>query len=327
MVEKLLEIKDLIVQYKVGNEVTKAVNRITLTLEKGESLGLVGETGAGKTTTARAIMQLIPSPPGKIVGGEILYEGEDLIKKNASEMRKVRGNKISMIFQDPMSALNPSHTVGEQIAEVIQLHQNVSKKEALEKAKKMMELVGIEGARHDEFPHNFSGGMKQRIVIAIALACNPSLLIADEPTTALDVTIQAQMMDLIERLKEEFNTSLLLITHDLGVVAEVCSKVAIIYAGEIVEYGTLAHIYNNTKHPYTNGLFGSIPNFNENVHRLKPIPGLMPDPTNLPEGCSFAERCQDVMEICRRGEIPISEVEPDHFVKCMKYCYRGRNKK
>lgn len=320
MAEILLEIKDLMVQYKVGNEVTKAVNGITLTLEKGESMGLVGETGAGKTTTARAIMQLVPSPPGKIVGGQILYDGEDLIKKNASKMRKVRGHKISMIFQDPMTALNPVYTVGEQIAEVIQLHQNVSKREALEKAKKMMELVGIEGARHDEFPHNFSGGMKQRIVIAIALACNPSLLIADEPTTALDVTIQAQVMDLIERLKEEFNTSLLLITHDLGIVAEVCSKVAIIYAGKIVEYGTLDHIYNNTKHPYTIGLFGSIPNFNENVHRLKPIPGLMPDPSNLPEGCSFAERCKDVMDICRRGDIPVYEVEPNHLVKCLKYC-------
>lgn len=325
MAETLLEIKDLSVYYTIGKDVTKAVDGITLTLEKGESLGLVGETGAGKTTTARAIMQLIPSPPGKIVGGEILYDGEDLTQKSAQELRTIRGNKISMIFQDPMTALNPVHTVGRQIAEVIELHQHLPKKEALEKAKLMMEQVGIEGARHDEYPHNFSGGMKQRIVIAIALACNPSLLIADEPTTALDVTIQAQILDMIERLKEEFHTSLLLITHDLGVVAEVCSKVAIIYAGKIVEYGTLAHIYNNTKHPYTIGLFGSIPNFNESVPRLKPIPGLMPDPANLPEGCSFAARCEDAADTCRQGDIPVFEVEPNHFVKCLKYSCGGEN--
>lgn len=321
--KNILEIKNLHIHYTANREIIKAVNGISFTLERGESLGLVGETGAGKTTTAKAIMRQVPNPPGKIVAGEILFNGEDLMKKTKRQMEKIRGKEISMIFQDPMTALNPVFTVGEQIAEVIRLHQNVSGKEALERAKKMMEMVGIEGARHGEYPHQFSGGMKQRIVIAIAIACSPSLLIADEPTTALDVTIQAQVMDLIERLKKNLNTSLLLITHDLGIVAEMCQKVAIVYAGEIVEYGTLEHIYKNTKHPYTIGLFNSLPNFNETVRRLKPIPGLMPDPTNLPEGCAFAERCEEATDACCCGKIPSVEVEAGHFVKCIK-CKGGR---
>ena len=242
MSEKILEIKDLFVQYTAGKDIVRAVNGISLTLEQGESLGLVGETGAGKTTTALSIMRLIPHPPGKITGGEIRYRGENLMEKSEAEMRKIRGHEISMIFQDPMTALNPMLSVGDQIAEVVRLHQKISRADAMRKACEMMEIVGIEGGRANEYPHQFSGGMKQRIVIAIALACNPSLLIADEPTTALDVTIQAQVLELIEQLKQKFNTSLLLITHDLGVVAEVCSKVAIVYAGEIVEYGTLKHI-------------------------------------------------------------------------------------
>lgn len=319
MNEKILEVKNLKVQYSSGKKVVKAVNDISFTLEEGESLGLVGETGAGKTTTALSIMQLIPNPPGKIVGGEIIYKGEDLIKKSEVEKRKIRGHEISMIFQDPMTALNPMMTVGNQIAEVIQLHQDVTKEEAKKRACEMMEVVGIDGERSDEYPHQFSGGMKQRIVIAIALACNPALLIADEPTTALDVTIQAQVLDLIEKLKVKFNTSLLLITHDLGVVAEICDKVAIIYAGEIVEFGTLDHIYNRTKHPYTIGLFESIPNFNESVHRLKPIPGLMPDPTELDDGCKFVSRCKEACDKCKKHEIPSIEVEPGHFVRCIKY--------
>ncbi|MBE5784295.1 MAG: ABC transporter ATP-binding protein [Clostridiales bacterium] len=319
MSENILEIKDLYVQYSAGKDTVRAVNGITLSLEKGESLGLVGETGAGKTTTALSIMGLIPNPPGKITGGEILYRGENLREKSEKEMRKIRGNEISMIFQDPMTALNPMLTVGDQIAEVIRLHQNVTKAEAFQRAKEMMEIVGIEGGRATEYPHQFSGGMKQRIVIAIALACNPSLLIADEPTTALDVTIQAQVLELIEQLKVKYDTSLLLITHDLGVVAEVCNKVAIIYAGEIVEYGTLEHIYKNPSHPYTVGLFGSIPNLNETVTRLKPIPGLMPDPTKLPAGCAFAERCGEACEKCMKGAVPYIEIEPGHMVRCTKF--------
>lgn len=319
MSEKILEINNLKIQYSSGKKKVNAVNDINLTLEKGESLGLVGETGAGKTTTALSIMQLIPNPPGKIVNGEIIYKGKDLNTKTEAEMRRIRGSEISMIFQDPMTALNPMIPVGKQIAEVIELHQDVTKAEALEKAREMMEVVGITGSRGDEYPHQFSGGMKQRIVIAIALACNPALLIADEPTTALDVTIQAQVLDLIEKLKEKFDTSLLLITHDLGVVAEICNKVAIIYAGEIVEYGTLEHIYNNTKHPYTEGLFESIPNFNESVDRLKPIAGLMPDPTELGIGCKFADRCKYVFEDCRKEDIEMIEIESGHFCRCIKY--------
>ena len=319
MAEPILEVKDLSVEYTSGKDIVKAVNGISFTLEKGELLGLVGETGAGKTTTALSIMQLIPSPPGRIVSGDIIYKGENLMQKSEREMRKIRGHEISMIFQDPMTALNPMHTVGEQIAEVIRLHQNVSKKEALEKACEMMEVVGIDGARHGEYPHQFSGGMKQRIVIAIALACNPSLLIADEPTTALDVTIQAQVLELIEKLKEDYDTSLILITHDLGVVAELCQRVAIIYAGSIVEYGTLEHVYNNTAHPYTKGLFGAIPSLDEDVDRLRPIPGLMPDPTALPVGCAFAERCEFACEACNAGPIPVTEIEPGHLVKCVLF--------
>ena len=320
----ILEIKDLTIHYITDDEVVKAVNDISISLEEGESLGLVGETGAGKTTTAMGILGLVPNPPGKIIGGEILYKGKNLLKMSDSEMRKIRGHEISMIFQDPMTALNPVLTVGDQIMEVIQLHQKVSKAEALRRAMDMMEMVGIEGGRYNEYPHQFSGGMKQRIVIAIALACNPYLLIADEPTTALDVTIQAQVLDLIDNLKKKFNTSLLLITHDLGVVAEVCDKVAIVYAGRIVEYGTLEHIYNNPKHPYTNGLFGSIPDFSKKSHRLNPIKGLMPDPSNLPEGCAFADRCPHATEICHKKQPQAIEIEPGHTVRCLLYEKEGR---
>lgn len=314
----LLNIENLVVHYITGKTVVRAVNGISLKIEKGEALGLVGETGAGKTTTAYSIMQIIPNPPGKIISGNILFEGEDLNRLSNQAMKKIRGNKISMIFQDPMTALNPVFGVGEQIAEGIRLHEKISKVQANVKAMEIMEKVGISAERFADYPHQFSGGMKQRIVIAIALACHPALLIADEPTTALDVTIQAQVLNLIQKLQKEMNTSLLLITHDLGVVTEVCQKAAIMYAGEIVEYGTLEHIYNNTRHPYTIGLFQSIPNFDESVRRLKPIQGMMSDPSNLPDGCYFAPRCPHATDVCRRGKIPVVEVESGHLVKCLK---------
>ena len=314
--ENILEIKDLTIQYHADNRFVEAVNKLNLTLGKGESLGLVGETGAGKTTTALGIMGLIPNPPGIITEGEIVFEGQDLLKLNKKKMREVRGKKISMIFQDPMTSLNPVMTVGDQIAESIRIHEKCSKAEAAAKAVEMLEMVGIPGERYSEYPHQFSGGMKQRVVIAIALSCNPELLLADEPTTALDVTIQAQVLDLIVKLKKEKQTSMILITHDLGIVAEVCDKVAIMYAGEIVEYGSLAQIYNNTCHPYTKGLFGSIPDLDSHVKRLSPIPGLMPDPANLPAGCSFCPRCSAACEKCQTENPGMIEVEPGHFVKC-----------
>ncbi|HOX30987.1 MAG TPA: ABC transporter ATP-binding protein [Spirochaetales bacterium] len=318
MSDTILEIKDLVVHYVTDRTTVRAVNGISISLERGESLGLVGETGAGKTTTALSIMQLIPDPPGRIVSGEIRYEGEDLVAMSPARKREIRGNQVSMIFQDPMTALNPVLTVGDQIAEVVRLHQKISRAKATVKAQEMLELVGIPGERYPEYPHQFSGGMKQRVVIAMALACDPKLLIADEPTTALDVTIQDQVLDLIEKLMTGSGTSLILITHDLGVVAEICQKAAIMYAGEIVEYGTLPHIYQNTQHPYTVGLFGSVPNLNEDVDRLRPIKGLMPDPTEVPAGCVFAPRCPEASAECSAAPAPVVEVEPGHFVKCHK---------
>lgn len=317
--ENILEIKDLSIQYHADKRVVEAVNKLNLSLKKGESLGLVGETGAGKTTTALGIMGLIPNPPGKITEGEIIFEGEDLLKLNKKKIREVRGKKISMIFQDPMTSLNPVVTVGDQIAETIRIHEKCSKAEAAVKATETLEMVGIPGERYGEYPHQFSGGMKQRVVIAIALSCNPDLLLADEPTTALDVTIQAQVLDLIVKLKKEKQTSMILITHDLGIVAEVCDKVAIMYAGEIVEFGSLEQIYNNTCHPYTKGLFGSIPDLESHAKRLNPIPGLMPDPANLPEGCNFCPRCTCASERCEKENPGLIEVEPGHFVKCFNF--------
>ena len=312
----ILEIRDLSVEFHSDGHIVHAVNGIRLKLREKETLGLVGETGAGKTTTALSIMQLISSPPGKITRGEILFEGDDLLKKPAKEMRKIRGKKISMIFQDPMTALNPVLTVSDQIAEVIRNHQKCSRAQALQQAVDMMQLVGIPAERGREYPHQFSGGMKQRIVIAIALACNPHLLIADEPTTALDVTIQAQVLRMMKKMRDQFATSMLLITHDLGVVAEICDRVAIMYAGEIVEYGSLAHIFKNPQHPYTKGLFDSLPSLEEDVRRLRPINGLMPDPTNLPSGCKFHDRCPFCMEKCTVAQPDAVEVEPGHQVQC-----------
>ena len=317
--EPLLELKNLSVHYITDEVTVKAVNGISLTIEKGESLGLVGETGAGKTTTALSIMQLVPNPPGKIVGGEILLEGQDLNKLSEVKKRELRGNRVSMIFQDPMTALNPVMSVGDQIMEVIRLHEKLSKEEAVRRTVDLLGMVGIAAERFDDYPHQFSGGMKQRVVIAIALACRPTLLIADEPTTALDVTIQAQVLTLISKLKEQSQMSLLLITHDLGVVAEVCQKAAIMYAGEIMEYGTVEHIFNETAHPYTKGLFQSIPTLTEKVHRLQSIPGQVFDPQDRPDGCVFAPRCPYATDECRKGVIPVTDLGGGHQVRCIHY--------
>lgn len=319
MGENLLDIRNLHIEYASEGVCFHAVNGIDLRLEKGETLGLVGETGAGKTTTALGIMNLVPSPPGKITAGEILLEGEDLLKKSNHEMRKIRGKKISMIFQDPMTSLNPVMTVGEQIVEVIRLHERGTAMDAALKAKEMLEMVGIPSERFGEYPHQFSGGMKQRVVISIALACQPELLIADEPTTALDVTIQAQVLELMNKLKDEIKTSMILITHDLGVVAEICDRVAIMYAGEIVESGTLEDVYDRTAHPYTVRLFGAVPDLKKEVERLIPIMGLMPDPSSLPKGCSFCPRCANRMNLCHEAAPEAFEVAPGHIVKCHLY--------
>ncbi len=316
MNEKLISVQDLTIQYITDNGTVKAVTNVSFEIEKGKALGLVGETGAGKTTTSLGILNLVPNPPGKIISGKIMFKGKNLLDLNADEIRAIRGEEISMIFQDPMTSLNPIMTVGQQIQEVVLLHKNVSAAQALDRAKEMMELVGITGERHIEYPHQFSGGMKQRIVIAMALACEPELLLADEPTTALDVTIQAQVLELVADLKKEFNTAMLLITHDLGVVAESCDDVAIMYAGEIVEQGTTKQVFTNPKHPYTIGLFGSIPKIHDESDRLVPIDGLMPDPTNLPTGCNFSPRCKNCMDICHENTPETIIDENGHKVAC-----------
>lgn len=315
----LLSVRDLTIHYITDSGTVRAVNGIDFDLEQGETMGLVGETGAGKTTTALGLMQLVPDPPGKIVGGSILFGGRDLLKLNKSEKRSFRGREASMIFQDPMTALNPVLTVGEQIAEVVRIHKKVSRRDAMKTAAEMLETVGIPAERLADYPHQFSGGMKQRVVIAIALACTPKLIIADEPTTALDVTIQAQVLHLMKELQQKYSTAMLMITHDLGVVAEVCDKVAIMYAGHIVESGPIREIYENTKHPYTEGLFASLPSLTTKVKRLRPIHGLMPDPTDLPPGCPFAPRCPHCTEACKIRMPAPTEVAPGHRVCCLLY--------
>ena len=310
-----LEIENLKVEYHVDKEVVHALNGISFKLAKGETIGLVGETGAGKTTTGLSVLRLIPSPPG-VVSGTINVQGEDIGTLSEKQMESIRGNVVSMIFQDPMTSLNPTKTVENQIAEVIRLHEKCGKKESVEKARTMLEMVGIPGDRGVEFPHQFSGGMKQRVVIAMALACSPEILIADEPTTALDVTIQAQVLDMIRDLKKQYNMSMIMITHDLGIVAEICDTVAIVYAGQIVEYGTLEDIFNSTAHPYTVGLFGSLPNMDDRTQRLKPIPGLMPDPTKLPQGCTFCPRCPHATEKCRTERPTLVNIGGEHQVAC-----------
>ncbi len=319
MSDKLLKIEDLVVQYITDDGIVEAVNGLNITVDRGKTLGLVGETGAGKTTTALSIMRLIPHPPGKIISGGIELDGMDLLALNEQRLEKIRGDVVSMIFQDPMTALNPVITVGDQIAEAIMIHQKVGQAQASQKAREMLEIVGIPGNRSNEYPHQFSGGMKQRVVIAIALSCNPKLLIADEPTTALDVTIQAQVLELMKSLKVKFQMGMVLITHDLGVVAEVCDDVAIMYAGRIVEQGTLEEVFTEVKHPYTEGLFNSIPNIDDRKEKLKPIRGLMSDPYNLPKGCSFCDRCDYAMPVCETEKPPKIYFSDTHFVECHLY--------
>lgn len=313
-----LSVKDLVVEYTSEGQIVHAVNGVSLELEKGKTLALVGETGAGKTTIAKAILQVLPDVSARITSGQVILEGENLLSLSKSAMYKVRGRRISMIFQDPMTALNPTMRIGKQIQEVIEAHNKISKSEAEKRAKEMLETVGIPAERFREYPHQFSGGMKQRVVIAIALACNPDLLLADEPTTALDVTIQAQVLEMINRLKEERQTSMILITHDLGVVAETSDHVAVVYAGEIIESGTTRDILKRPKHPYTMGLIGALPNMNEDADRLSPISGMPPDPTNLPSGCAFHPRCAYATEKCRQQKMEMMEVEPGHFCRCCR---------
>ncbi len=316
--EEVLKIENLSIRYQTDLETVYAVNDISFSLKQGETMGLVGETGAGKTTTALSILGLLPERTARITSGKILFDGDNVCELSDKEMERVRGVKVSMIFQDPMTALNPVLSVGDQIGEALYLHneKELSRKEIDKKVEKTLELVGIPKERKNEYPHQFSGGMRQRVVIAIALVCNPLLLIADEPTTALDVTIQAQILSMICDLQRQYGTSVIMITHDLGVVAETCDKVGIMYAGEIVEYGTLEDIFSNENHhPYTVGLFGSIPSLTGDEHRLHPIEGLMPDPTVLPEGCKFAPRCERCMEICKSAKPPVWEKD-GHQIRC-----------
>ena len=324
MSDKLLEVKNLSVEYDTEISTVYAVNGLDLDLNYGETLGLVGETGAGKTTTALSVIQLLPEGIGFVTDGSIKLDGVDMLNAPEEKIRAMRGSVVSMIFQDPMSALNPVMTVGAQIMEVLKIHHPEQSTAQLEaRVDEMMELVGIPAKRKVEYPHQFSGGMKQRIVIAIALACQPQLLIADEPTTALDVTIQAQILKLMENLKNELGTSMIMITHDLGVVAETCDKVAVMYAGEIVEYGTARDIFDpGDHHPYTVGLFNAIPNLDEKTDRLHPIDGLMPDPTNLPAGCKFSPRCPYCTEECVNGT-PYTYEEDGHRIFCNRFRKEG----
>jgi peptide/nickel transport system ATP-binding protein len=316
--KKFLSVEDLAVEYTSDGEAVHAVNGVSFQLDRGRTLGLVGETGAGKTTIAKAIMRILQEPPASIKSGRVLLDGVDLLELDRKDMYGIRGNKISMIFQDPMTSLNPVHKIGEQISEVVAIHNpKMTKAQAKQQAIEMLERVGIPAERYDEYPHQFSGGMKQRVVIAMALACNPELLLADEPTSALDVTIQAEVLAMIKKLRDEYDTAMIMITHDLGIVAQVCDDVAIVYAGEILEYGSKEEIFTYRYHPYTVGLFGAIPQLDVRVRRLSAIKGLPPDPTKLPEGCHFHPRCPYATEECKCGKIPFQEVRPGHFCRCI----------
>lgn len=324
--KNILEIRNLTVQYVTGDETVSAVSEVDLVIPSGKTVGLVGETGAGKTTTALSILNLVPEPAGKILSGEILVEGQRVFAMSQTELRRMRGNRVAMVFQDPMTSLNPIKTVGAQIAEGIKIHRKVSEKESLSQAELMLEMVGIPASRSGEYPHQFSGGMKQRVVIAIALACSPALLIADEPTTALDVTIQAQVLKLIRQLKKRTGMSMLMITHDLGIVAEVCDSVGIMYAGRIVEFGTLEDIFDNFRHPYTKGLFDSLPDIENRQAELKPIRGMIPDPTKLPPGCAFHPRCDYAMPECSQKIPLVRRFSDTHTIRCHLYDNTDKNR-
>ena len=321
-----LKIEDLTVEYRSGRRRVHAVNGLDLQVSEGEALGFVGETGAGKTTTALSILRILPNPPAKVLSGKVIFKDRDLFTLSEREMRAIRGEEIAMIFQDPMTSLDPVKTVGDQICEMIMLHQHCSKKEAWDKAGDMLETVGIDRERAGEYPHQFSGGMKQRVVIAIALSCNPSLLIADEPTTALEVTIQAQILELMKDLKKKYQSSMIMITHDLGIVAEICDNVAIMYAGGVLEYGSVFDIYKDPQHPYTRALFDSIPDVHRDQDRLKVISGLPPDPTDIPSGCPFHPRCPHCTEQCKAQLPDKVYVNDTHWVRCILAGEEGRNK-
>ncbi len=327
MGEMLLEVRDLKTYFYTEDGVVPAVDGVTFSVEKGETIGIVGESGCGKSVTSLSVMRLIPNPPGKIIDGEITFEGESILEKNEAQMRHIRGNEISMIFQEPMTSLNPVFTIGDQIMEAIILHQKVGKREARRKAIEMLKLVGIPSAerRIDEYPHQMSGGMRQRVMIAMALSCNPKLLIADEPTTALDVTIQAQILDLMLKLKQDLGTAIMLITHDLGVIAETVNKVVVMYAGKIVESADVVSIFKKPEHPYTLGLLGSIPKVNEDRERLQVIEGVVPNPFSMPAGCRFHPRCTFARDICKEEEPGLVDVEDGHQVRCWKFLDYHKN--
>lgn len=321
MSENLLEVKDLQTYFYTDNGVVKSVDGVSFEVKKGKTLGIVGESGCGKSITSLSIMQLVETPPGKIVGGQIMYNGEDLLKKNKDEMRKIRGGKIAMIFQEPMTSLNPVFTVGEQIMEALRIHTDMDKHKAKERAIEMLKLVKIPLAekRFNEYPHQLSGGMRQRVMIAMALSCNPELLICDEPTTALDVTIQAQILDLINELKEKLGTSIMMITHDLGVIAEVADDVMVMYAGKVVEYGSADDIYESPKHPYTYGLMDCIPKLTDDDRaHLSVIKGMVPSFDQMPKGCAFCPRCTEAKKICEE-RMPDLVDAGGQKVRCFKY--------
>ena len=319
--ETILEIKDLCVEFQTVEGTVHAVDHLNYTLHKGEKLGIVGESGSGKSVSSLGMMQLIPNPPGRITGGEILYHGKDLVKASEKEMQKIRGNEISMIFQEPMTSLNPIIKCGRQIAESLRLHRGMKKKEAMEEAVRMMRAVGIANpeVRAHEYPHQMSGGMRQRVMIAMALACQPQILIADEPTTALDVTIQAQILDLIRELNESMGTSVVFITHDLGVVSELCDTVIVMYTGHIVEQAPVKELFESPKHPYTKGLLNAIPKITRERNPLETIEGMVPNPTERIEGCSFSPRCPYATDQCRKAEPPMTELSDGCLVRCWQY--------